>query len=360
MAQIAIKFYNREGKDFVNELRSRVDQYFKSKNVSPNSNFNMVLKTITIFGVYFGSYALILSNIVPIWGMWLLCIAMGVATAGIGFSIAHDALHGSYSSHKWLNKVLGYSMDLIGGSGYMWKITHNGVHHTYTNIHDVDEDLEVTSMMRLSPRQDYKKIHRFQQYYFMFVYSLASFFWVFLKDYVRFARKGMVGTKSGKHPTNEFIKTLAGKLVYYSYLIVIPLLVVHVAWWQFIIGFMTMHLVAGAILGIVFQLAHVVEETEHLIPDEAGQMENAWIIHQMRTTANFGPKNKLLTWFVGGLNFQVEHHLFPNICSIHYAAISPIVQNVAQEFGVPYHMHPSFRSAVASHVRVLKKLGNHQ
>ena len=194
----------------------------------------------------------------------------------------------------------------------------------------------------------------------MFVYSLASFFWVFLKDYVRFARKGMVGTKSGKHPTNEFIKTLAGKLVYYSYLIVIPLLVVHVAWWQFIIGFMTMHLVAGAILGIVFQLAHVVEETEHLIPDEAGQMENAWIIHQMRTTANFGPKNKLLTWFVGGLNFQVEHHLFPNICSIHYAAISPIVQNVAQEFGVPYHMHPSFRSAVASHVRVLKKLGNHQ
>lgn len=360
MAQAAIKFYNREGKDFVSELRSRVDQYFKNKNVSTNSNFNMVLKTVTIFGVYFGSYALILSNIVPIWGMWLLCVAMGVATAGIGFSIAHDALHGSYSSHKWLNKILGYSMDLIGGSGYMWKITHNGIHHTYTNIHEIDEDLEVTSMMRLSPRQDYKKIHRFQQYYFMAVYSFASFFWVFLKDYVRFARKGMVGTKSGKHPTSELLKTIAGKLVYYSYLIVIPLLVVHVTWWQFIIGFMTMHLVAGAILGIVFQLAHVVEETEHLIPDEAGQMENAWIIHQMRTTANFGPKNKLLTWFVGGLNFQVEHHLFPNICSIHYSAISPIVQTVAQEFGVPYHMHPSFRSAVASHVRVLKKLGNHQ
>src|SRR6185437_3428746 len=145
------------------------------------------------------------------------------------------------------------------------------IHHTYTNIHEIDEDLEVTSIMRLSPRQDYKKIHRFQQYYFMVIYSFASFFWVFLKDYVRFARKGMVGTKSGKHPAKELFTTLIGKIIYYSYLIVIPLLVVHVTWWQFIIGFMTMHLVAGAILGIVFQLAHVVEETEHLIPDEAGQ-----------------------------------------------------------------------------------------
>jgi linoleoyl-CoA desaturase len=138
---------------------------------------------------------------------------------------------------------------------------------------------------------------------------------------------------------------------------VIPLLVLHVTWWQFLIGFMVMHLTAGIILGIIFQLAHVVEETEYLIPDEKGQMENSWIIFQMRTTADFGPKNKILTWFVGGLNFQVEHHLFPNVCSIHYSALSPIVQQVAKEFHVPYHIHNSFRSSVASHIRVLKKLG---
>src|ERR1700722_6922746 len=199
MAKLAIKFYNKEGRDFVSELKSRVDLYFKSKNISTHSNLQMVIKTISLFSIYFGAYAIILSNTVPIWGMFILCMVMGVATAGIGFSIAHDALHGSYSKHKWLNRFLGLSMDLIGGSGYMWKITHNGIHHTYTNIHEVDEDLEVASIMRLSPRQDYKKIHRFQQYYFMFIYSFASFFRVFLKDYVRFAKKGMVGTKSGKH-----------------------------------------------------------------------------------------------------------------------------------------------------------------
>lgn len=361
MGQPTIKFYNKEGKDFVSELKSRVDQYFKKNEISPNSNFDMVVKTIAIFGVYFGAYALILSNILPIWGMWLGCVVMGMATAGIGFSIAHDSLHGAYSKHKWLNRLLGLSMDMIGGSGYMWKITHNNIHHTYTNIHEVDADLEVTSIMRLSPRQDYKKIHRFQQYYFIFIYSFASFFWVFLKDYVKFTQNGMVGTKSGKHPTPDIIKFFAGKLVYYAYIIVIPLLVLHnVAWWQFAIGFMTMHLTAGAILGIIFQLAHVVEETEHLMPDETGMMENAWAIHQFRTTANFAPTNKFLTWYVGGLNFQVEHHLFPNVCSVHYSKLSPIVKSVAKEFGIPYHMHKSFRAAVASHRRVLTILGKNK
>jgi linoleoyl-CoA desaturase len=359
MALPAIKFYNKEGRDFITELRSRVDKYFKDNNLSPNFNAKMVVKTITIFSVYFGAYALILTGLLPLWGMLMLCIVMGIATAGIGFSIAHDSLHGSYFAEKWKNRLLGMSMEIIGGSAYMWKVTHNNIHHTYTNIHNVDEDLEVTSLMRLSPRQPHKKIHRFQHYYFPVIYSLASFFWVFLKDYVRFAKSNPTQTKETSHKSMEFLKALAGKAVYYTYMIVIPLVVLHgqITWWQFIIGFMAMHLSAGVILGIVFQLAHVVEETEHLIPNEAGQMENSWAIHQFRTTANFGPTNKFLTWFVGGLNFQVEHHLFPNVCSIHYPDLSPIVQEVTTEFGVPYHMHDSFRAAVRSHVSVLKNLG---
>jgi len=360
MALQAIKFYNKEGKDFNSELKDRVDQYFKSNNLSTNSNATMVIKTITIFAIYFGAYALILSNTLPLWGMFLCCMVMGFGTAGIGFSIAHDSLHGSYSSKKWVNRLLGMSMELIGGSAYMWKLTHNNIHHTYTNIHEVDEDLEVTSLMRLSPRQPHMKVHKFQHYYFLFIYSLASFFWVFIKDYKRFMMTNPTQTKNAGHPASAFLRALLGKAVYYSYMIVIPLLVVHVAWWQFIIGFMVMHLTGGVILGIVFQLAHVVEETEHLIPDETGKMENAWVIHQMRTTANFGPTNKFLTWYVGGLNFQVEHHLFTNICSVHYPKLSPIVEQVAKEFGVPYHIHKSFRDAVASHRRVLKRLGKNE
>jgi linoleoyl-CoA desaturase len=130
-----------------------------------------------------------------------------------------------------------------------------------------------------------------------------------------------------------------------------------VTWWQFAIGWLTMHLVAGGILGIVFQLAHVVEDTTHPEPDQAGRMSAAWMVHEMETTSNFGRYNRLLNWYVGGLNFQIEHHLFPKVCSIHYPAISEIVKATAAEHGIVYNEHATLRDAVRSHYRMLERLG---
>jgi linoleoyl-CoA desaturase len=352
-----VKFPRLDPAQFGDEVKRRVADYFQQNHLSDKANAAMVAKTITLFALTFGCYGLILSNRFDPWAMLGLAIVMGVGVAGLGFSVAHDALHGAYSKHPAVNRALGFTFDLLGANGYMWKITHNVIHHTYTNIHGIDEDLSVSPLLRLSPESDLKPMHRWQHWYAFLAYSTSTLFWVFVKDYKYFLQKDLGPYRNRKHPRSEVAILLVTKAVYYAWAIVIPLLVLQVTWWQFVIGFLAMNLTAGAILGIVFQLAHVVEGTEHLHADPTGLMESAWMVHEMRTTSDFGRRNRLLNWYVGGLNFQVEHHLFPRVCSVHYPAISPIVEQVARECGVPYHAHDTFREAVRSHFKTLRHFG---
>ena len=357
MIQTKVTFPNDRSKEFHSELKSRVKQYFSDNNISPYANGAMVLKTVVLLSGYALTYALIMSGALPLWGMWLLCIALGFFTAGIGFSVAHDAIHGAYSPNKNVNYWLGLSMNLIGGNNYVWSITHNIVHHTYTNIDGHDEDLEVAPFIRLNKHIPHHWIHRFQHVLAFFAYGLATIFWVFLKDFKKLSQSNIGPYQNKKHPRKEIVTLLLTKAFYYTYTLVLPLVFLDVAWWQFLIGYLTVHFSAGIILGVIFQLAHVVEETEQPLADEHGKMADSWAIHQMRTTANFAINNRFINWYVGGLNFQVEHHLFSHICSIHYKNLSPIVKAVAEKHGVPYNVHPSFFGAVASHYRTLKAFG---
>lgn len=343
---------------FGEDVKRRVAEYFETRGISPKANFSMVLKTVILFTVTFGAYGLILSNQFTPWQMLGLAVLMGAGIAGIGFGVAHDALHGAYSDKPWVNKILGYSFDLAGANGYMWRITHNVIHHTYPNVHGLDEDLEVSPLLRLSPQAERKPFHRYQHLYALAAYSLTTLFWVFVKDYRYFRMKDLGPFRDKRHEGREIATLIVAKGVYYGWTIVVPLLVLDVAWWQFLIGFLAMHLTAGMILGIVFQLAHVVEETEHPVPEPDGTMESAWMVHQMETTSDFATSNRLLSWYVGGLNFQVEHHLFPKVCSVHYPAIHSIVRETAARHGVPHHRHETMREAVRSHLRTLRRLGN--
>ncbi len=317
----------------------------------------MVVKTITLLTLTFVPYGIIMSGRLSAWPMLGLAIVMGIGLAGIGFSVSHDALHGAYSSKPWVNRLIGLSFDLCGANGYMWKITHNVIHHTYTNIEGIDEDLTVSPLLRLSPSAPLKPIHRYQHWYAFLAYSFSTLFWVFVKDYKYFLQKDLGPYKNKRHPRSEVVTLIATKLVYYGWAVVLPLVLIPLPWWQIAIGFLAMHLTAGVILGVIFQLAHVVEGTDYPAPDPAGLMEHAWLVHEMETTSNFGPRNRLLCWYVGGLNFQVEHHLFPRTCSIHYPAISRIVKEVAEKYDVPYNEHPTLRAAIGSHFRQLRRLG---
>ncbi len=357
MNAVGITFPKRDVTGFNAELKERVTAHFDATGRSRHATPGMVLKTVLLLALFFGPYGLIITNTVPPLGMLGLAVVMGIALAGIGFAVSHDALHGAYSANPRVNTWLGRTFDLMGANGYMWKITHNVIHHTYTNIDGVDEDLAVSPLLRLSPGAPLRRVHRFQHVYGFATYSLSTLFWVFVKDYKYFLARDLGPYKDHKHPVGEILNLVGFKLAYYGWAIVLPLVLLPITWWQFAIGFVTMHLVAGLILGVVFQLAHVVEGPEYPVPDAEGRMDEAWLVHEMATTANFARGNRLLTWYVGGLNHQIEHHLFPRVCSAHYPALSPLVEEVARKYGMPYYQHRTLSAAIASHYRMLKRLG---
>jgi linoleoyl-CoA desaturase len=357
----ALKFNTKSNQEFVTVLRDRVDNYFKSNNLSKSSTGLMVFKTLFHFSCWLGLYLLIMLGGFSLQTNYVLWGLLGCFVSLTAVNIGHDAIHGAYSKKKWINDLLSLSFDMNGASSYMWHFMHNTAHHTYTNVADYDGDIELLPIIRLSPNQKLKPIHKFQHIFTFFFYGLATFFWVFIKDYRKFFQN-TVGNYSGKkHSTAAKIKLFSYKAVYYLMFIVLPLLTVYKGEvLPFILSFFIMHFFAGFLLGIIFMLAHIVETTHFPTPDNNGSLENSWAVHQLYTTSNFARKSRLAGFITGGLNMQVEHHLFPNICSIHYRQLAPIVKKTAHEFNVPYLEEPSFWSALASHVRFLKRVGSEE
>lgn len=348
--------FNRAAKTpFYATLRARVDHYFKESGISPNADMGMWMKTLFFLSVFFGSYFLIVSGIFSIWITLALAAVLGIFSAFVGFNVCHDAIHGSFSSSKTMNNVLSWVFNLLGASPYVWAITHNAVHHTYTNIPGHDEDIDIApGLIRISDGEPANKLQRFQHWYAFPLYSLASLSWAFRKDYKKFFQKA-VGQVQVKHPKIEYFKLFSNKIIYYFLFIALPFLLLDVTWWQYLIGFLVMHFAQGLTMGLVFQLAHVVEGTDYPVPDSNGNMEEAWAEHQMRTTANFAGSSSIAAFFLGGLNRQIEHHLFPKVCHVHYRKIGEIVKSTAVEFNIPYIENLTFFAALKSHYQILKK-----
>lgn len=338
-------------------LTQRVEAYLKEHHLPARDVPQMYLKSAIIFGWWLASYLLLLLGHLPLLANIGLCISFGLATAGVGFNIMHDANHAAYSKHSWVNKVFGLTMELLGSSSTFWRQKHNIWHHTYTNITGLDEDLETNGILRFSPSDAWKPFHRFQHLYVPFVYSLAGLQWLLLRDFqVYFTGQTDPFHKYPKLTLKEHIVFWGGKLTIFTLLWGLPLLVF--PWWQMLIGFLIVMFTIGLALTTIFQLAHVMETAS--FPEPTGDplhIENEWAIHEVQTTVDFAPRNKLLNWYAGGLNFQIEHHLFPHICHIHYPAISKIVQQTCAEFNVAYHCIPTWHEAILSHVRILKQLG---
>lgn len=354
-----LKFPNT-GHDFLTTVNKRVNEYFKSNGITRHANGEMFFKTVFMFALFTVPYILIITGTVSnVWAMFSLCLVMGIGMAGIGLSVMHDANHGAYSKKAWVNNLLGYSLNVIGGSAFNWKVQHNVLHHTYTNVHEADEDISPRGVLRMCPESEWKSMHRFQHFYAWFFYGLMTLVWVITKDYSRIMKYNKDGLvkKQKSDIAVEWAILIASKILYVGYIFVLPAVLLPVAWWQILIGFVAMHYIAGFILAIIFQPAHVIDGTEYPMPDDKGQLENSWAIHQMLTTANFATDNYLFSWYVGGLNMQVEHHLFPNICHVHYRQIGRIVRETATDFGIPYRSIPTFGGALLMHAKMLKELG---
>ncbi|ALM49664.1 fatty acid desaturase [Flavobacterium psychrophilum] len=351
-------FSKNDSIKFFRTLNKRVNDYFKENNIKKTGNWKLHLKAVIMFSLLLTPYFVILALDMPLWAQLLLSVVMGIGMAGIGMNVMHDGNHGSYSDKSWLNKFMGGSLYLLAGNVNNWQVQHNVLHHTYTNIHGHDEDLDAGRIIRFTKDAEWMKVHKFQHYYSIFLYGLLTFNWAITTDIKQMRRYIKRGLSYGKFqsPVKQWTVLVITKLIYVMVWIVTPMLL-GITWWKVLVGFFVMHYVAGLILSVVFQLAHVVEETANPIPDENGEMENTWAIHQLYTTANFAPKNKIINWFTGGLNHQIEHHIFPNISHIHYGKIAEIVKQTAHEHNLPYHEFKTMRGAVVAHFKHLKELG---
>lgn len=351
-----LTFRNRD-RQFYQVLNARVKAYFKETGRSPHANAQMVVKTVFFLGSLFGLYGALVWGQLPWYVNAVLSVALGLVLAGIGFNVMHDAAHGSYSRYPWLNNVLAFSLDLIGGSVALWKTKHNVVHHTYTNIPGMDGDVEQEAVIRLTPEQPHWPIHRYQHVYATFLYGLLSLTWVFFSDYEKLVKKRIANYELTP-PTGVSLWTLfAFKILYVFTALVIPMLFNPV--WGVLACYLLSQVVLSVVLTVVFQLAHVYDHAPYPMPNpDTHQIENEWAKHQIATTANFAVRNRLVNWYVGGLNFQVEHHLFPHICHVHYPKLNPIVVETCREFGVEYHEFPTLAGAIRSHYHQLYRLGH--
>jgi linoleoyl-CoA desaturase len=353
-----VRFVPRDKKLFFITLKERVDNHFKSEGLSSHANRKMVIKTVALFSMYLLPLAAIVIYQPPFLVSLLLWSIISLGYAGIGMSVMHDANHGAYSGNSKLNSVIAWSINTLGASKHNWKLQHNVLHHTYTNIAHMDDDIDEKLVFRFSPHNPAKPYHRFQYLYAFAFYGIMTLYWVILKDFVQFVKytKNGVNQKTTSENIVILTKIVAVKVCYFAAFIVLPIWA-GIPVWQVIAGFLFMHVIAGIVLTVVFQLAHTVEETSHPLPCEKGIIENEWAIHQLNTTVNFARHNKVLSWYIGGLNFQVEHHLFPRICHVHYPKIAPIVKKTAEEFGVPYLENETFWQAFRSHISVLQRFG---
>lgn len=345
-------------KEFVDAIRRNVSNYFKEKGISSKGNGIMYFKAFTMLGIYLAPFVLILTVSMPIWMIILLLIIMGIGEAGIGMSVMHDAAHGAFSSKKWVNGFFASTMFILGSNIFNWKVQHNMLHHTYTNIYGYDEDIESRAIVRLSEHAPVRKIHRYQFIYTFPLYGLMTLLKLVteINQLIRFNKEGIT-KELNLNPKLEVFKLVLIKVIYLAIILGLPLFLTDYRWWQILIGFCILHFTAGAIMSTIFQMAHVVEGADQPLPDETGVIPNEWMVHELNTTSDFARNNLFLNWYVGGLNFQIEHHLFPTTCHIHYARLAPIIESTAKEYGIKYNLKPSFMAALGSHVRKLKELG---
>lgn len=353
------KFSHKMDQEFFTTLKKRVNDYFVNNKIEKYGDHKIMIKMVVMALLYIVPYVLVVSGLVvqPVLYI-LLWVVMGLGAVGLGVNVMHDANHGSFSKHPKLNEILGRAVNVIGGNARTWKLQHNVLHHAYTNIEGMDHDLAAPPVLRFSPHQKLYWFHRFQFIYAWFLYGLQTFSRAFVSDFRNakiFRAKGLIRTKAEYRKIIWSI--LKWKLFYFSYILVIPLLFSPVSIWLVLGGFAALHFTAGLLMAVIFQSAHIMPECEFPVANESGSIENNWAVHQMMTTTNFSPKSRVFSWFVGGLNYQIEHHLFSNICHTHYRDISKIVSKTATEFGVKYNLEKSFFTAIMNHGRMLKQLG---
>lgn len=316
----------------------------------------MYLKSGVMIAAFVLTYVLLVFFAAAWWQAVPLALFLGLCAAGIGFNVQHDGAHGGFSRHRFINKMAAMTLDLLGGSSYMWSRKHNALHHTYSNIDGHDDDINLGILGRLTPHQPWLPFHRLQHFYLWLLYGFLPAKWHMYDDFYSLAT-GRIGHQRVGRPRGwDLAIFLGGKAAFFTIAWVVPMMF-H-PWWVVLSLYFASTYVMGIVLSCIFQLAHCVEEAEFPAPRvDTGRMASEWAVHQVQTTVDFGQGNRLLSWLIGGLNFQIEHHLLPHICHIHYPVLAPVVAQTCRDYGLPYKTQPTFRAGLRSHFLWLRRMG---
>lgn len=348
--------FNNKNSVFFTALKVKVDAYFTVNNLKPTGNYKLYVKAGILLSLAVVAYTVLVFYTPAVWLSLFICVLFGAVLAGIGFNVMHDSGHGSFSNKKWLNDTMVYSLNLMGGSSYIWKIKHNINHHSYTNIHGMDDDIDIEPWIRTNQNQQKRWYHRFQHIYWVGLYGVTYLFWVFFQDFKKYFLSKIADTKLRKMSLKDHFIFWISKLLYILAFLIIPIFKVGLL--DTIIGYLVIAFVCGLIIAVVFQLAHIIEDTHFPASSQVStQIEQEWAVHQIMTTANFSTKSKIVSWFTGGLNYQIEHHLFPKVSHIHYPQISKLVKATCEQFNLNYIEFPTVFAAVRSHVAYLRLTG---
>jgi linoleoyl-CoA desaturase len=342
--------------EFRRDLEARVASHFDSSGRSRQGSWRLYLKTAILLSWLAGSYVVLVWGATAWWQAAPLAISLALAMAGVGFNIQHDGSHGAYSRHAIVNRAAALSLNLLGGDAYFWRFKHNIAHHSYPNVSGSDDDIRLGPLARMSPHQPRYWFHRFQHLYVWGLYALLAVNWHLVGDFRAMIRPGVADTRVSRPRGSDLVWFLVGKASFFTFAFVIPLL--HHRLLPVIGLYLLTAAVLGLTLAIVFQLAHCVEEAEFRVPGDGNRrIDRDFTAHQVDTSVDFARDSRLLTWYLGGLNYQVEHHLFPKTCHVHYPAISPIVEATCRAHGIAHRSHPTMRAALRSHVRWLRRMG---
>ena len=355
-----IRFSESELSDFSITLKSRVNNYFKTTQKSKFANREMIIKSIVMISLYFTPIILIFTGVAnQTWQLFACYILSGFGMAGIGMGVMHDAIHGSFSKNPTVNKLLGYTLNMVGANAFVWKIQHNVLHHSYTNISEGDDDINAPFFLRFSPNAEKNALHPYQHLYTWFFYGLSTVSWVTSKDFIRLKRYYDMGLMKGKNIyRNSVLKIIAWKVVYFAFILGLPIAFSPFGVGEILLAYLVLHFITGLSISLVFQTAHIMPNVDFPQADEHGIVEGERMLHQLVTTSNYSEGSRVFAWMIGGLNHQVEHHLFPDICHVHYRKIAPIVKATAAEYNIPYHTKKTFFDALKSHYEMLRYLGN--
>jgi linoleoyl-CoA desaturase len=344
-----------DASSFPKVLRRRLDQFFSDQRLSPKADRTMWIKLTLGFAVLAGSWIALCILKPGSWRFVGVYLLGGLAQTFLLLNIAHDSNHNAISSVRSVNKVLNYAFDVCGINSYMWRILHHRGHHSCVNLHGEDDALTGRGILRLTPHEPRLRVQRFQHIYALFLYALFSLDYVFVRDFACFFFPAHEYLKRTKHPAREYAILFAGKGLYLSYMLVLPVVLLGNSPLLVALAFLLSHVIIGLSVTLVFQTTHIVDST--YFPSSRGEFDNG-VYHIFATTADYATGNPLAGWLVGGLNHHIVHHLCPFVCHTHYAALTRIVRQTSEEFGIPYRENPTVRQALAQHFSLLKRLGS--